>query len=184
MITSEKEECVLVRWTPSRSSVVANLTLVAMTAGYAILGANPGNTIVLMVIGLIVVPVLSIGVPIYWVTQVERQPISSMGLTLHRWLPSLVLSMLLSLVVVFPLILNHVQITTTAWLPMAAAGLCHYLNHYSYLAGCNCVSRRISVSCLALYWPGLALQFIMPDICHRQCSTSSTMLSYGLSVFD
>ncbi|MGE5376877.1 MAG: CPBP family intramembrane glutamic endopeptidase [Bacteroidota bacterium] len=68
------------------------------------------------------VPVLSVGIPVYWVTQVDKQPVSALGLTLRKWLPSLALSVLLSMVVVFPFFLGGARILSTAWMPMAAAG--------------------------------------------------------------
>ncbi len=121
MYASEKAECVLLRWAPSRNSGAAVLTLLGMIAAYAVLGTNPDNPILLILMGLIAVPVISVGIPVYWTTQVERQPISALGLTMHRWLPSLLISMVLSLVIIFPVYLNGIT-SKYNWLPMAAAG--------------------------------------------------------------
>jgi membrane protease YdiL (CAAX protease family) len=94
-----------------------------MIAAYAILGANSGNLGVAALIGLIVVPVLAVGIPVYWTTKVDRQPISTLGITWRRWLPSLVLSILLSLLIVYPLFFsNRAIVSMDQWLPMAAAG--------------------------------------------------------------
>lgn len=122
MSTSGTTEGVLARWAPSRDSAAAFLTELGMIAAYAILG-NSGNLGVAALIGLIVVPVLAVGIPVYWTTKVERQPISMLGITSRRWLPSLVLSGLLSLLIVYPLFLsNRAIVSIDRWLPMAAAG--------------------------------------------------------------
>jgi membrane protease YdiL (CAAX protease family) len=121
MNASQKTDCALVRWAPSRNSGIAIVTLLGMIAAYAILGANPDNPLVLMLIGLVAVPVLSIFFPVYWTTQVERQPISVLGLTTLRWLPSLLLSLGLSLVIILPVYLRGIA-SEHNWLPMAAAG--------------------------------------------------------------
>ena len=81
MSTSETTEGVLARWAPSRDSAAAFLTELGMIAAYAILGGNSGNLGVAALIGLIVVPVLAVGIPVYWTTKVERQPISMLGIT-------------------------------------------------------------------------------------------------------
>ncbi|MCD4753715.1 MAG: CPBP family intramembrane metalloprotease [Anaerolineaceae bacterium] len=75
------------------------------------------------VIGLIVVPVLTIGVPVYWTTVVEKLPISSLGITTRYWLPSLGLGAVASLAEIVPLLINGTLIGSSAqWLPMAIAG--------------------------------------------------------------
>lgn len=118
----EKTECVLVKWAPSRNSSAAILTLLGMTAAYAVLGAI-GNIGVFAFVGLIVVPVLAVGVPVYWTTHVERQPISALCLTTKRWLPSLGLSILLSLVTVYQLLFwNREAVSMDQWLLMTMAG--------------------------------------------------------------
>ena len=65
MSTSETTEGVLARWAPSRDSAAAFLTELGMIAAYAILGGNSGNLGVAALIGLIVVPVLAVGIPVY-----------------------------------------------------------------------------------------------------------------------
>ena len=123
MSTSETTQAVLARWAPSRDSAAALLTELGMIAAYAIMGGNSANPAVAALIGLIVVPVLAVGIPVYWTTKVERQPISTLGITARRWLPSLALSILLSLLVVYPLLLSsRAAVSTDRWLPMAAAG--------------------------------------------------------------
>jgi len=118
-----KETQSLVRWNPSHNSRVALLTLLGMVVAYAVMGWSSNNMVVWALIGLIVVPVLAVGVPVYWTTVVERQPISSLGITTHNWLPSLALGIVASFIEVGPLLVNGVPIESSEqWLPMAIAG--------------------------------------------------------------
>ncbi len=123
MNASERTECALLRWAPSRDSAAAALSLLAMTAAYAVMGANPDNMGLWAFMGLIVVPVFAVGVPVYWMTKVERQPISSLGLTTRGWLPSLGLSLILCLITFYPLFFRAPATSAQGlWLPMAVAG--------------------------------------------------------------
>lgn len=113
----------LVRWNPSRASGVALLTELGMIAAYAVLGANSSNLGVAALVGLVVVPVLAVGIPVYWMLAVERQDIAALGLTARRAWPSLALSLLLSLFVLSPLwFAGRALPAPDLWLPMAAAG--------------------------------------------------------------
>lgn len=123
MNASGRTECTLLRWAPSRDSAAAAVSLLAMTATYAVMGANPENMGLWAFLGLVIVPVLAVGIPVYWVTRVERQPISSLGLTTQGWLPSLGLSLILCLITFYQLFFKAPAISSRdLWLPMAVAG--------------------------------------------------------------
>ncbi len=123
MRIAQSADATLVRYQPSRSSGVAFVTVLGMVAAYTILGSNSNNAGIAALIGLIVVPVLAVGIPVYWTTRIERQPIATLGITTRRWLPSLVLSLVLSLFLVYPLWLSgRTVVPAERWLPMAAAG--------------------------------------------------------------
>jgi membrane protease YdiL (CAAX protease family) len=118
------ESLVLVRWNPTRNSGVAFLTLLGMTIAYAVMGWSGDNVAVWAVVGLLVVPLLSVGVPVYWTTVVERRPISALGITVRHWLPSLLLGLLLSLERVSPLLFARPPTRALhEWLPMAVIGI-------------------------------------------------------------
>jgi membrane protease YdiL (CAAX protease family) len=118
------ESRVLVRWHPTRSSGVAFLTLLGMTIAYTVMGGSGEDVAVWAVVGLVVVPLLAVGVPVYWTTAVQRQPLSALGITARRWLPSLLLGLLLSLERVSPLLFERAPVRSPQeWLPMAVVGV-------------------------------------------------------------
>ena len=110
-------------WSPSRNSVAALCTVLGMIAAYAILGTNSGNLGIAALIGLVVVPVLAVGIPVYWTTRVERQSLAALGITTHLWFASLLIGIALSLLELAPLALAAPVVPAPErWLPMAAAG--------------------------------------------------------------
>lgn len=120
---AEGDTTTLFRWSVSQNSAVAIATELGMIAAYAILGRNSDNVGIAAAIGLLVVPLLAVGVPVYWTAIVERQPLSALGITLRNWFPALVLGIVVTALEVGPLLwTNGANLDAERWLPMAAAG--------------------------------------------------------------
>ncbi len=114
---------VLMRWHPTRNSAIALGTEAGMIIAYAILGQNSNNMGVAALIGLLVVPVLAVVVPVLWTLFAEHQDLSALGITSHRWLPSVLISVVFSLLILSPILfVTGFTATPERWLPMAAAG--------------------------------------------------------------
>jgi membrane protease YdiL (CAAX protease family) len=123
MSTLQLASTPLVHWHPSRGTAVALVTEVGMILAYAVLGQNSNNLGIAALVGLLVVPVLAVAIPVYWTIIVEREDLAALGITSRRWLPSLLLGVVLSLFVIAPLWLaSHLTVSPERWLPMAAAG--------------------------------------------------------------
>ncbi len=123
MNTPQSSSSVLVRWHPSRGTAVALATEAGMILAYAVLGQNSSNLGVAALVGLLIVPVLAVAIPVFWTTLVEHQDLAVLGITSRRWLPSLLLGLALSLLVVVPLFYaSRPAVEPERWLPMAAAG--------------------------------------------------------------
>jgi len=119
-----------------------------MVAAYAVLGRSGSNLAIAALMGLIVVPVVSVSLPVYWTTAVRRQPISSLGITLRGWAPSVVLSIILRLIVLAPLFLSSTptvaRIDGYPW-PSQLQYRCS--NPSSSSAGCRRTSSETSEYC-------------------------------------
>jgi membrane protease YdiL (CAAX protease family) len=124
MSTSKAFEEGLLRWSPSRSSAVALVTEAGMVLAYAALGHASNNPIVQFLVGLILLPVLSVGVPVYWTTVVNRQPLSALGLTLRRWPLAVGLGLALTAFEVVHIWAGLPSATPVdEWLPQAVTGM-------------------------------------------------------------
>ncbi len=123
MSTSQRQSISLFRWSPSSNSAVALATELGMIAAYTVLGQNSSNMGIAALIGLVVVPLLAVGVPVYWTTMVDRQPLSALGLALRNWFPALILGLVVTAAELSPILLSKgVNMPAERWLPMAAAG--------------------------------------------------------------
>jgi membrane protease YdiL (CAAX protease family) len=123
MKTSDLHSPVLGRWQPSRNTAVALATEVGMIIAYAILGNNSNNMGIAALVGLLIVPILAVGIPVYWTTMVEHQGLDALGITSRHWLQSCIVGVGLSLLVIAPLwFAPRIAVTPERWLPMAAAG--------------------------------------------------------------
>ena len=113
----------LLRWSPSRSSAMALLTEAGMVLAYAALGQASDNLPVQFLVGMIVLPVLSVGVPVYWTSAVNRQPLSALALTLRRWPLAVGLGLALTMLEVIHIWAGS-PVTTPSdeWLPQAIVG--------------------------------------------------------------
>ena len=58
----------LVRWSPSRSAGVAILTELGMILSYIAIAQSGNNFFVMTVFVALVVPILTVGVPVCWAT--------------------------------------------------------------------------------------------------------------------
>lgn len=116
-------EGVLVRWNPSRDSGVALLTELGMILSYIAIGRSGDDLQVMMIFVAFVIPLLTVGVPVYWMVFVRRQGLSSLGLTLRYWLPALLLGASLSIVEVLQFLTGGVlNMLSDRWMPQAVAG--------------------------------------------------------------
>ncbi len=114
---------VLVRWHPTRNSAVALVTEAGLIVAYAILGQNSNNMGIAAAIGLLVVPILAVVIPVLWTLFAEHQGLSALGITSRRWLPSVLISVIFSLLILSPLLFaSGFTAKPERWLPMAAAG--------------------------------------------------------------
>ncbi len=94
-----------------------------MIIAYGVLGQNSDNLGVAALVGLLIVPVLAVAIPVCWTTLIERQDLAALGITSRHWLPSCLLSVVLSLLVFAPLLFGpHLTVAPERWLPMGAAG--------------------------------------------------------------
>lgn len=124
MNTTQPSSVSLFRWEPSRGTAVALVTEAGMIIAYGILGQNSDNLGIAALVGLLIVPVLTVGIPVIWTTAVEHQELASLGITSRGWLPSSLLSLMLSALVLAPLLFASrlATVLPERWLPMAAAG--------------------------------------------------------------
>jgi len=78
----------------------------------------------MMVFVALVVPILAVGVPVCWTTLMDRQQLSGLGLTLHHWLPALLLGLGLSVLEIVPIVLGKgtLGLSGNQWMPQALAG--------------------------------------------------------------
>ncbi len=114
---------ILVRWHPTRNSAIALATEAGMIIAYSILGQNSNNMAIAAVIGLLVVPILAVVIPVLWTIFADHEDLSALGITSRHWLPSILLSIGLSLLILSPLLfVTGFTATPERWLPMAAAG--------------------------------------------------------------
>lgn len=124
MRTSQPMPSVLFRWHPSSSTLAALITEAGMILAYAILGENTNNMGIAALIGLLAVPILAVVIPVLWTTMIEHQDLAALGITSRHWLPSIFISVVLSLWVIAPLLFSsRLTVTPPRWLPMAAAGV-------------------------------------------------------------
>lgn len=124
MSTSRAFEEELLRWSPSRSSALALLTEVGMVLAYAALGRASNSPLVQFLVGLIVLPALSVGVPVYWTTVVNRQPLSALALTLRRWPLAVGLGLALTALEVIHICAGSpLSRQPDEWLPQAVTGM-------------------------------------------------------------
>jgi membrane protease YdiL (CAAX protease family) len=116
-------QVVLAHWKPSRDSAVAILTEFGMILSYVAIGRSGNNIPVMMLFVAFVVPILTIGVPVYWMGVVKREPLESLGLTLRHWLPAILLGVALSAIEVVQVATGRTAIAPASlWMPQAVAG--------------------------------------------------------------
>jgi membrane protease YdiL (CAAX protease family) len=116
-------QVVLAHWRPSRDSAVALLTELGMILSYVAIGRSGDNITVMMLFVAFVVPILTIGVPVCWVGLVKRERLESLGLTLHHWLPAILLGGALSAFEVGQVLTGRGSIApANLWMPQAVAG--------------------------------------------------------------
>ncbi len=114
---------ILVRWHPTRATAVALITEAGMILAYTLLGKNPDDLGIAALVGLLIVPILTVGIPVIWTLLVEHRDLASLGITSRQWLPSVLLGVVLSLFVFAPLLYTaDLTVAPERWLPMAAAG--------------------------------------------------------------
>ncbi len=94
-----------------------------MIIAYAVLGKNPTDLGLAALIGLLVVPILALVIPVIWNSLVEHQELASLGITSRHWFPSVLLSVVASVLVLTPMLFaSRLTLDPERWLPMAAAG--------------------------------------------------------------
>jgi len=93
-----------------------------MILSYIAIPQSSNNLSVMMVFVALVVPVLTVGVPVCWTRLMDRRPLSSLGLTLRHWLPALLLGLGLSAVEVIPVMGATSRVSVDRWMPQAVAG--------------------------------------------------------------
>jgi membrane protease YdiL (CAAX protease family) len=113
----------LVRWSPSRDVGIALLTEVGMILSYIAIARSGSHFAVMIMFVALVVPVLTVGVPVCWTTLVDRQQMSALGLSLRHWLPALVLGLGLCAIEVGQVIMGGPsRVSIDQWMPQALAG--------------------------------------------------------------
>jgi membrane protease YdiL (CAAX protease family) len=113
----------LARWGPSRNAGVALATELGMILGYIGIAQSGSNFAVMMLFVALVVPILTVGFPACWTTLVDRQQMSTLGLSLRHWLPALVLGLGLSVIEVGPVVMGGPSgVSVDQWMPQALAG--------------------------------------------------------------
>ncbi len=123
MNTSQLSPMALVRWHPTRGTAAALITEAGMILAYAVLGKNANNMSVAALVGLLVVPILAVVIPVIWTTLVEQEGLAALGITSRHWLPSLVIGVVLTGLVIAPAgFATRLTADPERWLPMAAAG--------------------------------------------------------------
>ena len=102
-------------WSPSSDTLVAVLTEIAMIAAYwtatHLLSRGWDGVLVL---GVLTNLGLNVLFPVWWIVYHRRQPLSELGITTRRWLPSLLIGV--ALAAFSSLGLRH-RVAGTDWLP-------------------------------------------------------------------
>jgi hypothetical protein len=123
MDSRSRTQVVLAQWSPSRDSAVAILTELGMILSYVAIGRSSGNITVMLLFVAVVVPILTVGVPVYWIRWVKREPLENLGLTLRYWLPAILLGVVLSAIEGVQVVTGRAPIAqANLWLPQAVAG--------------------------------------------------------------
>ena len=102
-------------WSPNGDVLVAVLTEVAMIAAYwTTTHLLSGGWDDVLVLGVLTNLGLNVCFPVWWIAYHRRQPLSELGITTRRWLPSLIISV--ALAVFFALGLRQ-RVAGVEWLP-------------------------------------------------------------------
>ena len=119
---SSSGEQTLVRFRPSQDSGVALLTEVALVLSYlALERSTEGTPSMMLVLGLII-PLVTVAVPLLWTTVIRDEPLSELGITTKRIVPSLLLALLLVNVQILPITSAKPQLVAALWVPQALVG--------------------------------------------------------------
>ena len=102
-------------WSPNGDLLVAVLTEVAMIAAYwTTTHLLSGGWDDVLVLGVLTNLGLNVLFPVWWIAYHRKRPLSELGITTRRWLPSLIISV--ALAVFFSLGLRH-RAAGIDWLP-------------------------------------------------------------------
>lgn len=102
-------------WSPSSDTLVAVLTEIAMIAAYwTTTHLLSGGWDDVLVFGVLTNLGLNVLFPVWWIAYHRRQPLSELGITTRRWLPSLLIGMGLAIFSSFRL---RQMAAGVAWLP-------------------------------------------------------------------
>jgi hypothetical protein len=102
-------------WSPNGDTLVAVLTEVAMIAAYwTTTHLLSGGWDDVLVLGVLTNLGLNVLFPVWWIAYHRKQPLSELGITTRRWLPSLIISV--ALAAFSSLGLRH-RVAGTDWLP-------------------------------------------------------------------
>jgi hypothetical protein len=102
-------------WAPNVDTLVAVLTEVAMIAAYwTTTHLLSGGWDDVLVLGVLTNLGLNVSFPVWWIAYHRKRPLSKLGITTRRWLPSLIISV--ALAVFFTLGLRQ-RVDGIEWLP-------------------------------------------------------------------
>lgn len=85
-----------VKWAPNGDILVALLTLAWMTFAYYTMHHTESTLFIVCGFTLMTNLIVNVVFPTCWVVGYRKQPLSELGVTTHRWLPSLLISLLIA----------------------------------------------------------------------------------------
>jgi len=104
-----------VRWAPSRDTAVAFASLLLMIpAYYSVTHWLMSKAAGILVFGILTNLILNVLLPVWWIAYYRRQPVSELGITTRRWLPSLLIGIGVAGIFAFGL---WRRVASINWLP-------------------------------------------------------------------
>lgn len=86
-----------VRWAPTLDTAIAFASLLLMIlAYYATTHWLSSQVAVILVFGILTNLILNVLLPVWWIAYHRRKPLSELGITTRRWVPSLIIGIILT----------------------------------------------------------------------------------------